>query len=132
MNGFAFIWIYMTKLREIIIRERMTGFAFVSIRIMQSMRDTYIVFRDIEKQMVNKELTLVAPKTLKQALDSFLNLFKPNQIDILKRDSDYDAFMNIIDAKNKLPLNKLNTPQELETAKQMIQQNKDLMASKIA
>jgi non-homologous end joining protein Ku len=122
----------MTKLREIIIRERMTGFAFVSIRIMQSMRDTYIVFRDIEKQMVNKELTLVAPKTLKQALDSFLNLFKPNQIDILKRDSDYDAFMNIIDAKNKLPLNKLNTPQELETAKQMIQQNKDLMASKIA
>jgi hypothetical protein len=96
------------------------------------MRDTYIVFRDIEKQMVNKELTLVAPKTLKQALDSFLNLFKPNQIDILKRDSDYDAFMNIIDAKNKLPLNKLNTPQELETAKQMIQQNKDLMASKIA
>ena len=132
MNGFAFIWIYMTKLREIIIRDKMTSWAFVSIRIMQSMRDTYIVFRDIEKQMVNKELTLVSPKTLKQALDSFLNLFKPNQIDILKRDSDYDAFMNIIDAKNKLPLNKLNTPQEIQTAQEMIQRNKDLMASKIA
>ena len=132
MNGFAFIWIYMTKLRELIMRERMTGFAFVSIRIMESMKATYIVYRDIELQKINNKLSLISPKTLKQALDSFLNLFKPNQIEILKRDSDYDAFMNIIEAKNQLPLNNLNTPQEMEMAQEMIQKNKELMASKIA
>lgn len=132
MNGFAFIWIYMTKLRELILKERLTPFAFVSIRIMQSMRDTYIVYRDAEKQKVNNELSLITPKTLKNALDSFLNLFKPNQIELLKKDSNYDEFINIIEQKNSLPLDKLNTPDEVIDAKQMIRSNEQLNAKKIA
>ena len=48
MEGLAFIWIYMTKLRQTIIDERLTGQAFVSYRIMISMKDTYLVYRDIE------------------------------------------------------------------------------------
>jgi hypothetical protein len=132
MNGFSFIWIYMTKLRELILKERLTPFAFVSIRIMQSMRDTYIVYRDAEKQKVNNELSLITPKTLKNALDSFLNLFKPNQIELLKKDSNYDEFINIIEQKNALPLDKLNTPNEIKEAQQMIQTNEENNAKKIA
>ena len=132
MRGFAFIWIYMTKVREIIIREKMTSWAFVSIRIMQSMRDSYIVFRDIEKQRINGDMTLSAPKTLKQSLDSFLNLFKPEQIEKIKLDSGYNDFLRIIEEKNKLPLNQLNTATEVATAERMIEEHKRLLATKIA
>jgi len=132
MRGYAFIWIYMTKLRELIIRDRLTGFAFVSVRIMQSMRDTYKVFRDVEAQRLNPEQSLTSPKTIKESLDSFLNLFKPNQIKVLKDESNYSDFIQIIDAKKDMSLDSLDTKQELDTAQGMIRRNAELQAEKIA
>jgi hypothetical protein len=90
---------------------------------MQSMRDTYIVYRDVEKQKINGNMSLVKPKTLKQSLDSFLNLFKPNQIQKIKNDSFYDAFLLVIDEKNKLPLNNLDTTSEINEANILIDKN---------
>jgi cobaltochelatase CobS len=43
MKGFAFIWIFCTKMREKIIELNATGQAFVSIRLMINMKATYIV-----------------------------------------------------------------------------------------
>ena len=131
MEGLAFIWIYMTKLRQTIIDERLTGQAFVSYRIMISMKDTYLVYRDIENLKV-KEQTLTSPKTLKQSLDSFMNLFKPNQIALLQQKTDYNEFLRVIERKNKLPLGKLDTQEELDEAKGMIEAHEVLMKQKIA
>ena len=131
MNGFAFIWLYMTKLREKILEEKWTGFAFVSIRIMQSMRDTYIVSRDISKQKINNELTLTSPKTLQQALDSFLNLFTPAQKASLKQATDYDKFIKTIAAKDKMDINSLNTPEEIQQAETMIKANQEAIKNKL-
>ena len=131
MEGLAFIWIYMTKLRQTIIDERLTGQAFVSYRIMISMKDTYLVYRDIENLKV-KEQTLTSPKTLKQSLDSFMNLFKPNQIALLQQKTDYNEFIRVIERKNKLPLGKLDTQEELDEAKAMIEAHEVLMKQKIA
>lgn len=119
MKGMAFIWIYMQKLRQVILDNRLTGQAFVSFRILISMRDTYRVYREYQEMKVGEQ-TLIEPKTLKQALDSFLNLFKPEQIDLLKKQTNYDGFVNLIEQKNKLPLDKLDTPEELTDGREMV------------
>ena len=131
MKGLAFIWIYMTKLREQIVELRLTGQAFVSYRIMIAMKDTYLVYRDIENLKV-KEQTLSNPKTLKQSLDSFLNLFKPEQMVLLQQKTDYNEFIRIIEKKNKLPLDKLDTQEELDEAQRMIAAHEALMKQKIS
>lgn len=131
MKGFAFIWIYMTKMREIILENKLTGFAFVSIRIMTSMKETYLIFREYDKTQVGG-MTLTSPKTLKNALDSFLNLFKPNQIDLLKTQSNYDEFIRTVETKNKLPLGSLDTKEELEIVAAMIKKNQEMIKAKIA
>jgi MoxR-like ATPase len=132
IKGFAFIWIYMTKLRELIIEERLTGQAFVSVRILISLKDTYIVQRDVEAQRISGEISLTNVKTLKQGVDSFLNLFKPNQIDLLKQKSDYDSFVKLIEVKNKLPLDGLDTPEEINEGMAMVEAFEAKMATKIA
>lgn len=119
MKGMAFIWIYMQKLRQVILDNRLTGQAFVSFRILISMRDTYRVYREYQEMKVGEQ-TLIEPKTLKQALDSFLNLFKPEQVDLLKKQTNYDGFVNLIEQKNKLPLDKLDTPDELTDGREMV------------
>jgi cobaltochelatase CobS len=132
MKGFAFIWIYMTKMREVIMEERWTGQAFVSIRIMTSMRDTYKVYRgQNRKKLGADELELTNPKTLKQAVDSFLSLFVSEQnINKLKTDTNYDEFLRIVEEKDKLPLDALDTKEELDIVKKMVAENKKFIASK--
>ena len=130
MKGLAFIWIYMTKLREAIIEERLTGQAFVSYRILNSMRDTYIVYRTPEDQFISEGVAITSPKTLRQSLDSFLNLFKPNQIDLLKQKTNYDEFIKTIEQKDRMPLTALDTEEELRVAQDMIRVHQAYVASK--
>jgi hypothetical protein len=125
MKDFLFIWIYMIKMRENIIAERFMSQAFVSMRILISMRDTYEVYR---KWMSSPEetvdgLKMSSPKTLKESLDSFLNLFKPNQIAVLKQKTDYDKFIQLIETKNKIAKwqnGGLNTKQEIEEGLKLV------------
>lgn len=79
MRGFAFIWIFGTKLREAIIRLNATNQAFVSIRLMQNLKSTYEVYR-IEKEKNEKGVANVItnPKTIIDSLNTFFELFKPS------------------------------------------------------
>lgn len=125
LQDFAFLFIYMTKIREAILDKGWAGKAFVSYRILISLRDTYIVSRDVEMQKV-ANTAIVRPKTLKEGLDTFLNLFKPTQTKYLKDVSDYNNFVNVVlPEKDKMPLGSLNTSQELKEIKALIKKNED-------
>ena len=126
MKGFTFIFLYMTKLRELILERRWTGRAFVSIRIMQSMKATYLVYRDPEYQQINSKTAIANPKTLKDSLDSFLNLFSTTQQDTLKKNTDYNDFIRTIEQKNKLPLDALDTESEKTEVNKIIEDNEKL------
>lgn len=137
MKGFAFIFIALVRLREKIQEERWTGFAFVSRRLMKSLKATYETYREVvDKKLTNQPQNLVDalqnPKTLMNGIDSFLNLFKDTQIDVLKTTMDYDNFKKLVQEKNKLPLGSLDTKDELDIVATMIEENKKINASKIA
>jgi cobaltochelatase CobS len=123
LQDFAFIFLFMTKIREAILERSWAGRAFVSYRILISLRDTYIVSRDVEMQKV-ANTAIKKPKTLKEGIDSFLDLFSDTQKEYLKDVSDYNNFVNnIIPKKDKLPLSKLNTDAELDEVKVLIDKN---------
>lgn len=143
----AFIFIYFNKLRNAIQDNKFQAKAFVSIRIMQSAQKTYQVFRTIldatdgvksidvksdpetsftpaygntsfEKAIGMLQKTQV--KSLKDTLDEFLILFNKEQRETLKEQTDYDGFLRIIEEKNKIPLNDLNTDSELKEVQTII------------
>ena len=134
LQKWAFIYIYLSKLRDAITEEGFTSKAFVSIRLMQSVQKTYNTFRQvkqasgsvknfttdpdvsftpapIEGALVSVQATTV--KTIKDSLDEFFSLFTSEQADILKNKTDYKGWLEIVKEKNKMPMDKLNTPQEL-------------------
>lgn len=132
----AFIYIYMSKLRDKIVEEKYTGKAFVSIRIMMSAQKTYNVFRQIKAGKGLKEVPSLSytpasyfgtgliqkstVKTIIDTLDEFFMLFTENQRERLKEDTDFEGFKKIVSQKNKLPLDQLNTAEELDEVKKII------------
>ena len=101
----------------------MTGVAFVSIRIMMSLKDTYLVYRTPELQKVNSDYAIRYPKTLKDGLDEFLNLFTEAQQDELRDSTNYDDFIEIVKIKDSLPIDKLDTREEVAEATKIIREN---------
>ena len=128
MKNFLFIWNYMVKVREAIMEDRLTGFAFVSIRILQSLRDTYIVERDVEKRIFEmadgEQYAIEKPKTLKDGVDSFFDLFLPHQAEKLKKDTNYDEFIKVYKSKANVPIDELNTDAEIKEGKKLVDKNK--------
>ena len=123
MKGFLFIWNYLVKLRELIDEKRLQGRAFVSIRLMESMRDTYKVFRTYENQLKtpNGDSLISQPKSLQQACESFFSLFPTNIQAELKLKTDYDAFKLTIAEKNQMPIpiDYPNTPMNFDTPQEI-------------
>lgn len=125
MRGYAFIWIFGTKLREAIIRLNATNQAFVSIRLMQNLKSTYDVYR-IEKEKIDKGMATIItnPKTLIDSLNTFFELFKPSTRAALLAELDIDGFKRIVAEKDKMPYDpkapNFNTPSEVQEAQQMI------------
>jgi MoxR-like ATPase len=136
----AFIFLYLTKLRKTIQDEGFTSKAFVSIRLMMSVQKTYNVFRSIKQAsgstksvtedkeisftpaIIPQALEGVQPqsvKTVEDSLNEFFSLFTIEQADILKTKTDYDGWLKIVKEKNKLPLDKLNSDAELAEIEQM-------------
>jgi cobaltochelatase CobS len=134
LKQWAFIFIYLTKLRDTMQSEGFTSKAFVSIRLMQSVQKTYNVFRQVKQANGNVKDFTVNPdvsytpapieialssvqsttvKTVQNSLDEFFSLFTSEQADILKTKTDYKGWLEIVKEKNKLPMDKLNSPQEL-------------------
>jgi cobaltochelatase CobS len=129
MKGFAFIWIFSTKLRQAIKDTKgASSQGFVSIRLMQSLRDTYRVYRNAMAMMPkNVQLSpgaLIKPKTLIDAYDSFFALFKPATREAILKIVDYPSFKNIVAEKNKMKYNEsdpdFDTPDEIKEANSMI------------
>jgi len=121
MNGYAFIFIFLVKVREAINDPsiRATSQAFVSTRLMENARQTYFVYRDVtQKNKSAKTASLITqPKTLENTMDTFFELFKDVQRQAILQKVDYEGFKKIIAEKNKMPFDKVapnfNTPSEL-------------------
>ena len=143
----AFIFIYLNKLRRAIMDEGFQAKAFVSVRIMQSAQKTYQVYRSIMdapagKAQFNVESdpsTSFTPamgsdgylkalsvlqqdkvKTLEDTMKEFFNLFTDDQADTLKDVTDYEGFVRTLEEKNRIPLADLNTPSELQEVEEII------------
>lgn len=115
--NFTFIFNFMFRLRNAIEeRERYSSRAFVSTRAMVSMRDTYIAYRINQAQ----ENPLPNPKTLQEAIESFLDLFTVTQKNELIKDVNVDEFYKLIETKNKLPIGELDTEVDKEEANVLI------------
>ena len=137
----AFIFLYLTKLRRVIVDEGFTSKAFVSVRLMMSVQKTYNVFRSIRDSKAKSNLVdeneyvsytpapvgvainAVLPsgvKTVEDSMNEFFSLFTAEQADILKQKTDYNGWLQIVKEKNKLPIDSLNTQQELNEIEQLI------------
>lgn len=134
MKGFAFIWIFLVKVREKIKEIRATNQAFVSLRLMINVRETYKVYRDItdrikkQKGKISNE-AINNPKTIIESMDNFFGLFKDVPRNTIIQGVDYEAFKKIVEAKNKMPFNPdmpdFNTPDEEREAREMIKKNQE-------
>ena len=109
MAGYDFIWLYMSKVRAIIVspegmRMNMEEKAFVSIRIMQSLRDTWIFwYKNHKAQPKIKSVT--------EGVRSFFNLFTEGQAEHLEKESDFDGFKKLVDTMATKELT-YTTPEE--------------------
>jgi hypothetical protein len=136
MKGFAFIWIFGTKLREAVIRLNATGQAFVSIRLMQNLRATYEVYR-VEKESPKQGLAnaITNPKTIIEALETFFELFKPVTRTALLAELNIDGFKAIIAEKDKMPYDPsnpdFNTPSEITEANKMVKDYEDTQLTRL-
>ena len=146
----AFIFIYMNKLRKAIDDNKLQSKAFVSIRIMKSIQRTYNVYRTVVdnpgtafKNLSGEEATSYTPsqdsegnlfaltilepgkvKTLEDGVNEFLNLFTEEQREKLKVDTDFDGFLRIVEGKNRISnLDDLNTQDELDEVNKIIALN---------
>ena len=116
MTGFLFIFNYLNKLRNVIesdegIRRQLGSKAFVSIRIMESLRDTWAYWYENHKKG--------AVKDLKSGIISFLDLFTPQQKDFLKTETNLSDFFNVIERK-KLEELGADSPSDISTAQSFV------------
>lgn len=90
---------------------------------MESMRDTYKVYRTYENQLKTPsgDSLITQPKSLQQACESFFSLFPQNIQTELKSQTDYDGFKRIIEEKNQIPIpiDYPNTPMNFDTPQEV-------------
>ena len=135
MKGFAFIWLFLVKLREAIVELKAGSQAFVSMRLMINMKFTYLAYREVKGSVKNVSIldketgkskeAISNPKTVIQAMETFFALFKPAQIQPLKDKCGFDAFKRVVEEKNKKPYDPLkpnfDTDQELEEGRNIVE-----------
>jgi cobaltochelatase CobS len=136
MYGFAFIWLFLVKLREAIVEVKAGSQAFVSMRLMINMKATYLAYREITGSVKNVNIVdkstgknkeaISNPKTVIQAMETFFALFKPAQIQPLKDKCDYEGFKRIVESKNAMPYNpqapNFDTPEELRQGAEVVRE----------
>ena len=124
MMGFLFIWNYLTRLRFLIAEKKYDNFAFVSRRLMESLRDTQAFYMAQKKKIPTKGMVEFPAKTVIQGMESFFDLFLPEQIVVLKADSNYNAWkQQAIQAMNR-PADQefVDTTQEVQESDQLASQ----------
>jgi MoxR-like ATPase len=119
ITSFTFIFNFLFKLRTAIEKNNFSSRAFVSQRLMVSMRDTYIAYRLNEMQGVNK---ISQPKTLQIGVKTFLDLFTEQQRSVLDSDVNTKEFYDLVDQKNKLSISDLTNDTDKKEAEMLIKQ----------
>jgi MoxR-like ATPase len=119
ITSFTFIFNFLFKLRTAIEKNNFSSRAFVSQRLMVSMRDTYIAYRLNEMQGVNK---ISQPKTLQIGVKTFLDLFTEQQRSVLDTDVNTKEFYDLVDQKNKLSFADLTNDTDKKEAEMLIKQ----------
>jgi hypothetical protein len=126
LASFNFIFNFLFKLRKAIEENNFTSRAFVSQRLMISMRDTYIAYR-LNEMMGEKKIN--DPKTLQIGVKTFLDLFTEQQRAVLEVAVDLKQFFDLIDVKNKKPFNDLVSEEDKKESEILIKKfnedNKD-------
>jgi hypothetical protein len=117
LANFTFIFNFLFKLRTAVEDNNFSSRAFVSQRLMISMRDTYIAFRLNERQ---GEKRIKSPKTLQIAVKTFLDLFTEQQRSVLEADVRVDEFFDLVNNKNLKPLDSLDSPEDKTEANLLI------------
>ncbi len=128
MKGFAFIWLFGVKLREALENVRATGQAFVSLRLMENMRSTYIEYRRV--MMQNKSLKtssiISKPKTIIESVETVFALVKEAQRKQVMDAVDFKGFKKIVEEKNKMTFDptapNFDTANEIAEAQTIIRQ----------
>lgn len=133
-KGFAFIWLFLVKVREKIKEVRATNQAFVSLRLMINTRATYEAYRDVVDKISKQRgkisnQAITQPKTIIESMDNFFGLFKEAPRRAIIEGVDYDAFKRLVAEKNKMPYNPdapdFDTPQEIREAQELIRLNEE-------
>lgn len=117
LANFTFIFNFLFKLRTAVEENNFSSRAFVSQRLMISMRDTYIAFRLNERQ---GDKRIKSPKTLQIAVKTFLDLFTEQQRSVLEADVRVDEFFDLVNNKNLRPLDSLDSPEDRNEANLLI------------
>ena len=127
MKGYAFLWIFGVKVREAIIKNKATNQAFVSTRIMENLRETYRVYRDILNDK-SKSDKITSPKTVVDAWETFFGLFKETPRMAILKEVDFEGFKRIVEQKNQMKYDSISpnfdTKEELDVTKEMVEKNK--------
>ena len=130
LEGCLFIFNGIIPLREAILKgddgQSFAGKGFVSLRILLSMKRTFLEYLKIKK---DPNSLVTKPKNLKLTLDSFLEIFTDKQRDILKSAMNYDEFVKIAKAKESKTYKfaadgnpvLTDTKEEVEKSKELIE-----------
>jgi cobaltochelatase CobS len=129
MKGFAFIWLFLVKVREAIQNNRGSGQAFVSIRLMTNVKSTYVAYREVvdniakQKGKISSD-AITNPKTIVESMENFFGLFKPATKEAILNEVDFNQFKRTVEEKNKMPYVPENpnfdTTQELQMVQQVV------------
>lgn len=114
----AFLFNFLIKLRESIEKNNLTQEAFISMRLMNNLRDTYVEFR--KNAMLPKSEQNTRPKTLQDGIMSFLNLFTEQQRGRLIPQEVADFLDNTIPDVDGRPLDELSTDTDIQEAKAIV------------
>ena len=113
----TFIFNFLFRLRQAIEKNNFTSRAFVSQRLMVSFKDTYIAYR-VNEEMGDSKIP--RPKTLEDAVNSFLTLFTKQQRETLMLEIDTKEFFDLIQNKNQKPLSDLRSDEDTQLANLLI------------
>ena len=116
--NFAFLFIFLIQVREAIERLGYGNEAFISARIMNNFKDTYLAYRVNEMSGSPNP----RPKTLQDGVLSFMSLFTEIQQTNLRQEVDVDDFLNnVIPEANARPLDNLSSESQKQNAEAIVE-----------
>lgn len=125
----AFLFNFLIALRESIEANSYTNEAFISMRLMNNLRDTYVEFR--KNALLPKSEQNLRPKTLQDGIQSFLNLFTEQQRTNLIPQEVTEFLTNVLPDVDQRPLEELSTPEDIEKAKEIVREWKATYGDRI-